>query len=87
MTTNHPHVSSASSGYWLMASWQTDRRYYQIDISQDLFGMWLFKRCWGGLGSNRGNSKTCSFTDYEDALKSFEDVARRRLRRGYVRIA
>ena len=86
MTNNSPTHSLADFDRWLTASWQTDQRYYQADISRDLFGVWLLKRCWGGLGSNRGNSKTHTFTKYEDALKFFGQVAKRRQQRGYIQV-
>lgn len=87
MMTHSPALLSNNLDRWLAASWQTDCRYYQADISCDLFGMWILKRCWGGLHSKRGNSKTLAFNRYEDALSSFDEIAKRRQQRGYSRIA
>lgn len=81
--THSPAPICAGFERWLTASWQTDRRYYQAEITQDLFGTWLLKRSWGGLSNKRGNSKTYPFTEYDDAMKHFEFVMRRREKRGY----
>lgn len=85
--TPSPPLPMDNFEHWVAASWQTDRRYYQADISQDLFGMWVLRRSWGGLGNSRGNSKTHAFAKYEDALKFFESLAKQRLHRGYFRVA
>lgn len=87
MTHNAPTLSQIEFDRWLTASWQTEQRYYQADISCDLFGMWVLRRSWGSLSSNRGNSKSHTFARYEDAVKYLESVAKRRLRRGYFRMS
>lgn len=69
---------------WITQRWQTARRYYVVEVTQDLFGNWLVKRSWGGLGSHRSNSVTMPANDYKQALKLLEDVAKRRQQRGYV---
>jgi predicted DNA-binding WGR domain protein len=85
MNPDTPPLPFADFDRWITESWQTDQRYYQADIMQDLFGTWLVKRSWGGLGSRRGNSKTTSATDHDHALKLLSEVAKRRQQRGYVR--
>lgn len=72
--------------HWISQSWRTDRRYYQAEIMQDLFGTWVIKRSWGGLGSRRRTSKTLAARDYDHALKLLKDVVKQRERRQYVRI-
>ena len=84
--TNSPTLSQIDFDRWLSESWQTDRRYYQADIMQDLFGTWVLKRSWGGLGNHRRNSKTHAFAQYEEALQFFGQVAKRRQQRGYAQV-
>lgn len=84
MTDNTPILFHADFDRWISQSWRTDRRYYQVDISQDLFGAWVLKRSWGGLSNHQRNSKTHAFAEYEEALKFFGVVARKRQKRGYV---
>lgn len=68
---------------WVTLSWCTDCRYYQADIMQDLFGTWLIKRSWGGLGSRLGNSKIVAARDYDHAMQLLDGVAKERQQRGY----
>lgn len=74
-------------GRWQTHYWRTERRYYQADIMQDLFGVWLVKRSWGGLGSRARQSMTIPAADYEHALTLLKEVAKRRHQRGYVRFS
>ena len=71
---------------WLVQHWRTASRYYIAEVTQDLFGTWLLKRSWGGLGSRRGSSMTIPAENYEEALSLLADTAKRRHQRGYVRV-
>lgn len=84
MNSDTPPLPFADFDRWVTESWQTEQRYYQADIIQDLFGTWLVKRSWGGLGSRRGNSKTHAVTTYEDALQLIKEVSQKRQKRGYI---
>lgn len=84
MKSISPPLPHADFDRWISTSWQTDQRYYQVDIMQDLFGTWLLKRSWGGLHSRLGNSKTLAARDYEHALRLLEEVAKHREKRGYM---
>lgn len=84
MTRNAPSPSPLAVEHWLTRRWQTDTRYYVVEVTQDLFGYWLVKRTWGGLGNHRGNSVTTLANDYAQALKLLEEVTKRRRQRGYV---
>lgn len=86
MTTTSPPLPHADFERWITECWRTERRYYQADILQDLFGTWLLKRSWGGLGSRRRSSMTHVVTAYEEALQLLDEVAKKRLKRGYVSI-
>lgn len=70
---------------WSKTCWTTASRYYIAEVTQDLFGTWLLKRSWGGLGSRRGSSMTIPAENYEEALSLLADTAKRRQQRGYVR--
>lgn len=69
---------------WLSKRWQTDRRYYVVEVGQDLWGNWLVKRNWGGLRSRRGNSITMPADNYEHALELLAAIEKRRLSRHYT---
>lgn len=72
-------------GQWATHRWQTSQRYYIAEIMQDLWGNWLLRRSWGGLGSRRGSNLTVPAESYEQALMLLADTAKRRQARGYVR--
>jgi len=72
---------------WTKSCWTTASRYYIAEVTQDLFGTWLLRRSWGGLGSRRGSSMTITAENYEEALSLLDDTAKRRLKRGYVRVS
>lgn len=68
---------------WITQRWMTDCRYYMVEVVQDLFGVWLVKRNWGGIGSRRGNSLTTPAENYEHALQLLAEVGKRRHARRY----
>ena len=68
---------------WITRYWKTDRRYYQAEIMQDLFGVWIIKRTWGGLNSRRGGNDTKHANSYDEALQMLHSTAKRRIARGY----
>ena len=71
---------------WTKTCWTTASRYYIAEVTQDLFGTWLLKRSWGGLGSRRGSSMTIPAENYEEAQMLLASVARQREKRGYVQM-
>lgn len=87
MNESAPFPSHTDFSRWLTQCWRTERRYYQAELMQDLFGTWLVKRSWGGLGSRARQSKTMPAADYDHALTLLEDVGKRRQQRGYVRFS
>lgn len=84
MTIHAPSLASVPFDGWIKTSWRTASRYYVAEIVQDLWGNWLLRRSWGGLGSRRGSSKTLPAESYEEALLLLADTAKRRQKRGYV---
>ena len=71
---------------WIRERWTTASRYYKVEIMQDLFGVWLVRRSWGGLMNHRGNSLSTPAESYEHACALLAEVEKRRTQRGYVRI-
>lgn len=67
--------------------WRTDQRYYVAELTQDLFGVWLVKRSWGGLNNHRGSSKTTVAESYDHAQKLLADITKRRHTRQYALVA
>jgi len=66
--------------------YQTPTRYYRISLFEDLFGVWLVVRQWGGLGKKGYREKVSSHNTYDDALAVFKNAKRRRLARGYEQV-
>ncbi len=68
---------------WCRHRWETDSRYYVAEVTQDLFGTWVVKRSWGSRTTKRGNSLTSEAESYEHALRLLDQIAKRRVHRGY----
>ncbi len=68
---------------WQRCHWQTASRYYVAEVTQDLFGQWLVRRCWGSRTSARGNEQHLSAANYEAAERLLDATAKRRRARGY----
>jgi len=68
------------NGLWV---WQTQTRYYSVQLNKGLFGEWTLTKSWGGINSNLGNCKVLSFISIEDALEHVELVNKTRTRRRY----
>lgn len=63
------------------------RRYYQVQLVQDLFGDWTLVACWGGLDSHRGGMQVKSAASDEAALGQVGAISKRRRLRGYEELA
>ncbi len=85
MTESSP-LPSPTLDSWITARWTTDRRYYVVEIMQDLFNVWIVRRSWGGLGSRRGSSKITAAVNYDEARAILAETQKRRKARGYVRM-
>ena len=59
-------------------TWHTGRRYYVVEVIQDLFGTWAVESSWGSLQSRADNSKHVPAQSYEDALSQLERVSKTR---------
>jgi predicted DNA-binding WGR domain protein len=85
MTHTNP-LSPVYLDSWHREYWATASRYYVAEILQDLWGEWIVKRSWGGLGNRRGNSKTVMASSYEEALSLLDTISKHRTARGYHKI-
>ena len=70
----------------LTSLWQIQTRYYRISLIQDLFGVWMLVRQWGGLVGKHFREITNSFSDYNSALLEYSNAQKRRKGRGYTKI-
>lgn len=57
-------------------------RFYVANVTQTLFGEWVFLREWGRVGSP-GTVRAQSFTEEQEARTAERRSIRRRLRHGY----
>ncbi|PTN09673.1 WGR domain-containing protein [Nitrosomonas aestuarii] len=71
----------------LRTDFKTNARGYTLLIARDLFGELSVVRCWYGLHNNRGGHKQQPCHDWHEALKAYQRITARRLRRGYQEIS
>ena len=77
------------SGYetnaWIQRNWHrpTDGRYYRVQLQQDLFQSWILIKRWGKRHSRSDRSIEYPCESYEDGVCKIENIAKRRLQRGY----
>ncbi|KSV84371.1 WGR domain-containing protein [Sinorhizobium sp. GL28] len=57
-------------------------RFYSLEIGSNLFGEICLTRRWGRIGA-LGQTTAHQFSQEEEAIRFFLDLARRKLRRGY----
>ena len=69
---------------WKRQDWRKQTRHYSCEVRQNLFGQWGRTAETGdGVIALKGQSLETLCDRYEQALKIFNGVARRRARRGY----
>lgn len=68
---------------WINRRWQSESRYYTVEILQDLFGEWSLRASWGGLGGRRGNIQVKHMPNYASAIAAMNQITKRRQVRGY----
>lgn len=59
------------------------RRYYQLHLTEDLFGRWCCVRSWGRIG-RRGRSIEQTFETQEDAALEIDKWFSAKRKRGYM---
>jgi len=62
---------------------QNMARFYGLSVEPDLFGVWVFTRNWGRIGSF-GQSKCQSFDSSHDAYSALDRLYRKKMKRGYT---
>lgn len=61
---------------------RNERRFYRLDITTDLFGTILLRRCWGRIGTD-GRCRHDPYPDLPAARAALDALARGKQRRGY----
>ncbi len=64
---------------------ENKHRYYAMTAIPTLFGEWAVMREWGRIGSP-GTLRSDFFADEGSAITALSEIARKKLRRGYVAI-
>ena len=68
---------------YLRIEWESDTRYYLLEVSKDMFGYWVIKRLWSSKYAKSGQSRITSSTVIEEIEKMVNDISKRRRQRGY----
>lgn len=66
--------------------WERATRYYQVDLSQDLWGQWVLTQRWGRRDTALGQTRRVACDSYADGLNRLDQIQRRRLQRGYCAV-
>ncbi|KPC27206.1 Wgr family protein [Pseudomonas syringae pv. cilantro] len=68
--------------------WENETRWYEVELTQDLFGDWLIVRRWGGLHSRHHGKKTERVFDQHAGLAMVEtiDAERKARKPPYLRM-
>ncbi len=69
---------------WKQQDWRKNSRHYSCEVRQNLFGQWVVLRRWGRVSAMQGQSIEHLCDRYEQGLKIFDAVGKRRTRRGYI---
>ena len=69
---------------WKRQDWRKNTRHYSCEVRQNLFGQWVVLRRWGRVSVLQGQSLETLCDRYEQALKIFDAVVKRRAGRGYI---
>lgn len=59
------------------------KRYYQIALTQDLFGDWVITKVWGGINQATGRIIHMACNTYEEAEIHIRKIQYTRKKRGY----
>lgn len=65
---------------------QSPKRGYTLELSEDLFGAHILRRHWYGLSNRRGGYKQQVFIERQDALREIRHIIRVRSKHGYKQI-
>ena len=62
-------------------------RYYELHLTQDLWGEWQVQRIWGGVDTARGRASVYPLDNTVSAEDALTALQRRRVQRGYQLIS
>ena len=82
MTTMPPEYNIAH----MKRRWETQTKYYEANLCQDLFGEWILMKYWGNKTSKLGGSQSTLVASLNDGLTLMETVKKRRNARGYFEV-
>lgn len=68
---------------WVRVRWETDRRYYEAHLHQDLWGTWVLTRTWGGRRSAQGKTVHQPCADQAEGQAQLAALYKTRRRHGY----
>ena len=69
---------------YICKEWFSPTRYYRLEISKDMFGMWVIIRTWCSRTSAKGSSLVISTAEKAEALAWDAKVSRERTKKGYT---
>ena len=69
--------------HWQSRRWQTDSRWYVVELVQDLWGNWQVRRSWGGRFNRIAGEQSKSVSGPEEGAEILQRTAKRRQQRGY----
>ena len=69
--------------HWQSRCWQTDSRWYVVELVQDLWGNWQVRRSWGGRFNRITGKQSKSVSGPEEGAEILQRTAKRRQQRGY----
>lgn len=58
--------------------WESDTRWYEAELTNDLFGDWLIVRRWGGLFNDRFGTQTDVVPDFLSGVALLFSIDRER---------
>lgn len=68
---------------WRKYYFETDTRYYEIRLQQDLLGDWIIQRSWGGLKNRLHGAKQQAYPSKELAEEQLALLLKQRRKKQY----
>jgi len=68
----------------MLYRWRRDQQYFNVHLSQDLFGDWILTRSWGDCDTNHSHCRHDLMPSIVDAQKRIADIRRRQLGKGFI---
>ncbi|MBU2834415.1 WGR domain-containing protein [Acidithiobacillus thiooxidans] len=88
MSENRPDPHYSVRDWWTRRWEKIDpesgqRRFYTVDLRQDLWGQWILTKAWGRIGQRPSRVVKEVVFDANHADSVLSDVAKTRLKHGY----